>query len=389
MRTDQSKSRAMGACIWSSPCSKWMAAGLFLVTVLFLPAVGRAQCLLAGPQKIVIDTAHNRLLVSNNDTGDITQIDGSGTLSCFAARAGFIDGMEIAGNLVYGATNPKQIKSYDLDTGLPADSVMFPGTGDLSSIVADNTGHLYISCPTTNTIYKMRISDRAFWVFVGGTALNKPNGMFLQEAKNRLIVVEDRWHPRILAISLMDSTVTTLTTTALSGGDGIAMDTYGRYYVTGYYLSGVYRFDPLLSHAPTIIFSGGGIVYPTYDKVDNSMLVTLYDANSWARIPIDITGVRPTTPFKSLLLHHNAPNPFGPTTTIRFELASFAHTRLDVYDVTGDQVRTLVNEARGPGSYAVTWDGRNDSGERAACGTYFFSLKANGVEQAQKAMLTK
>lgn len=374
----------------NSPNRLSMIAGMLIAIALFLPAIGRADDLLTAPQKIVIDRAHNRLLVSNDGTGDIIQIDSLGVQDTFALRAGFVDGMEIAGNTLYGVALPKRIKCYDLDTALPTDSIPFSGNGYLSSIVSDNAGHLYISCPNLNTIYKMRTSDMSYWVFASGyPALNKPNGMIYQEAENRLVVIEDRYHPRILAVSLADSTVRTLLTTSLSSGDGIATDMYGRYYVTGYYLDGMYRFDPSLSLPPNNIYPGNGIVYPTYDAVDNSMLTTLYDAHSWARVPIDVTGVQPAVRSKALWLHQNSPNPFGSGTTIGFGLSAGAHTRLDVYSVTGAQVKTLVDEERGPGSYAVTWNGTADSGQPVPGGVYYFSLKANGEEQTQKAILTR
>jgi hypothetical protein len=79
---------------------------LLTVLCLFLISfTGFSQNLLNGPQKIVIDTKHNRLLVSNANTGDLIQIDNAGNQSYFIQGADFVDGMEIVGDNVYGIGN--------------------------------------------------------------------------------------------------------------------------------------------------------------------------------------------------------------------------------------------------------------------------------------------
>jgi hypothetical protein len=80
------------------------------------------------------------------------------------------------------------------------------------------------------------------------------------------------------------------------------------------------------------------------------------------------------------VLHQNAPNPFAPRTAIRFDVGGESGSliaspvRLDVFDVVGRRVATLVNEARTPGTYQVEWDGTVDTGERAANGIYLYRL---------------
>ncbi|MBD3220424.1 type I pullulanase [bacterium] len=74
----------------------------------------------------------------------------------------------------------------------------------------------------------------------------------------------------------------------------------------------------------------------------------------------------------------NAPNPFNPTTEIRFDLAASdasAPVRLRVYDVRGQLVRTLVDAPRPAGVNTVVWDGRNDAGRPVASGVYVYRLE--------------
>jgi hypothetical protein len=348
-----------------------------------------AQNLLSGPQKLVIDAERNRLLISNYYTSDIVEVDSLESQTYFLQNAHFVDGMEIVGNVVYGVGAEGRITGYDLDTKLETLTATIPGFGYLSSVVADSSGFLYISRPIRNSVYKMRISDGTYWVFEGSGAMNKPNGMIFQEAAGRLVVIEDRAHPSILAIDMADSTVTTLATTNLAGGDGIAQDAAGNYYVTGYYLPGVYKFDPAFSQPPVMIYEADHLVYPTYDARDNSLLVTGWDGNVWVRIPLGTTDAPSTEAVGSIGLGRAAPNPFTLGTSMRFALSNRAHARLDVYDVRGSRVATLVDGTRGPGSHSVAWDGRSDSGERAAGGVYYFRLSADGRERTRSAVLLR
>lgn len=389
MRANRMPSICVGSRLPKAGTAQRLATGLLIAVVLFLPTICLADNLLSGPQKIVIDAAHDRLLVSNYNTGALVQIDRAGNQSYFLQTAGFIDGMEIVGNTVYGAVSGKRVKAYDLDTALETLSVTISGTGYLSSLIADDSGYLYISCPLRNEIYKMRLSNGSYTTFVGGTALNRPNGMIFQQDQNRLVIIEDRLNPRIMAVSLADSAVTTLTATTLAGGDGIAEDILGNYYIAGYYLPGVYKFDSIFTHPPEMIYSGTGIVYPTYDVRDHSLLVTCYNTNTWVRIPLDPSGLRPTEDAQGRLLLQNDPNPFAVGTTIRFEWPTYGRVRLNVYGVSGNSVRALLDEVKGPRRYSVAWDGRNDSGQRVACGTYYVRLRATGTEQTRKAIVTR
>jgi subtilisin family serine protease len=88
-------------------------------------------------------------------------------------------------------------------------------------------------------------------------------------------------------------------------------------------------------------------------------------------------------------LQQNIPNPFNPTTTIRFSISRRARVTLVIYDVAGRRVRILVDDERDPNRYAVTWDGRNAQGARASSGIYFYRLEAGGFSQTRKMVLLK
>jgi len=83
-------------------------------------------------------------------------------------------------------------------------------------------------------------------------------------------------------------------------------------------------------------------------------------------------------------LSQNYPNPFNPTTVIRYQLSVSGNTSLKVYDVTGREVQTLVNERLQPGTYEVTFDGSN-----LTSGVYFYQLASGDYKETKKLLLLK
>ena len=93
---------------------------------------------------------------------------------------------------------------------------------------------------------------------------------------------------------------------------------------------------------------------------------------------------QPSLP-SAFALYQNMPNPFNPTTLIRYDVPTAGgHVTLRVYDVVGRLVRTLVDEAQTPGAKAISWNGRTDAGRRVASGVYFYRLRAPGFEKTLK-----
>jgi hypothetical protein len=84
------------------------------------------------------------------------------------------------------------------------------------------------------------------------------------------------------------------------------------------------------------------------------------------------------------MLYQNYPNPFNPTTTITFDIPQRSNVRLVIYDIMGREVKTLVNEWKGPGSYRVTFDASG-----LASGVYFYKLVAGGFVATKKLLLIK
>ncbi|MBK8168084.1 MAG: 5'-nucleotidase C-terminal domain-containing protein [bacterium] len=88
----------------------------------------------------------------------------------------------------------------------------------------------------------------------------------------------------------------------------------------------------------------------------------------------DTTPDSDVTP-AALRLAQNSPNPFNPSTTIAFSLDRTGPVRLDIFDLQGRLVRSLVDGAREAGEHHVIWDGRDGAGSPAASGTYVYRLQ--------------
>jgi hypothetical protein len=89
-------------------------------------------------------------------------------------------------------------------------------------------------------------------------------------------------------------------------------------------------------------------------------------------------------------LEQNYPNPFNPQTTIAFSIKQRARVRIDVYNVAGQRVRSLLDETRAAGSYTdVRWDGTDAAGSPVASGVYFYRLAAADFSQTRKMVLLK
>ncbi len=95
------------------------------------------------------------------------------------------------------------------------------------------------------------------------------------------------------------------------------------------------------------------------------------------------------TPAARLALDQNYPNPFNPQTTIAFSLPRAGAVRLEILDLQGRLVRTLLDGSRGQGSHEVIWNGTTDAGRRAASGTYVYRLTTEDRVLSRSLVLVK
>lgn len=111
-------------------------------------------------------------------------------------------------------------------------------------------------------------------------------------------------------------------------------------------------------------------------------LTTLTDEYGAFTLPLqDLVPTRPNT------LLQNHPNPFNPSTLIPFQISERGHVRMDVYNILGQRVVTLIDEERPAGFHRVQWDGTDRLGRGVGAGVYIYRLSMGDWNDARKLML--
>ena len=88
-------------------------------------------------------------------------------------------------------------------------------------------------------------------------------------------------------------------------------------------------------------------------------------------------------------LAQNYPNPFNPETTIAFTLATVGKVKINIYNVLGQKVRTLLDENRAAGVHRIQWDGTGENGVKVASGVYLYRITAGDFVSQRKMILLK
>jgi hypothetical protein len=104
--------------------------------------------------------------------------------------------------------------------------------------------------------------------------------------------------------------------------------------------------------------------------------------------PLDVKAADNTIPTE-FALGQNFPNPFNPSTTINFALPQQVQVKLEVYDILGNLVKTMVNQEMGAGTYNVVWNGVDRNGVKVASGMYLYRLQAGSFSTVKKMLMVK
>ena len=88
-------------------------------------------------------------------------------------------------------------------------------------------------------------------------------------------------------------------------------------------------------------------------------------------------------------LAQNFPNPFNSLTTIRYQMKEAGPVKIEIYDILGQKVRTLVDQQKGAGYYSISWDGKNDQGWQVSSGIYLYKMKTKDFLKGRKLILIK
>lgn len=145
--------------------------------------------------------------------------------------------------------------------------------------------------------------------------------------------------------------------------------------------------DPVHSWTDPDIFGGSGSdkLFYRITAVDNSNLQSVPSDWDWVYWDFSIQKDNfNTTPIGNYNLYQNYPNPFNPVTTINYDLKKDSFVELKVYDVLGNEVKTLVNDFQTAGSYSV-----NFNASELTSGIYFYKIVASNFTDIKKLIVIK
>jgi hypothetical protein len=106
-------------------------------------------------------------------------------------------------------------------------------------------------------------------------------------------------------------------------------------------------------------------------------------------LPVYLEVISDIPPIEKYTLYQNYPNPFNPFTIIRFDLPEPAYVKLQVFNLKGQLVKTLIEEDMNAGEQVVCWYGKNENNKLVSSGVYFYKLEAGEFSQTRKMILLK
>ena len=105
------------------------------------------------------------------------------------------------------------------------------------------------------------------------------------------------------------------------------------------------------------------------------------------------TGINQNTKTQALIstfdLFQNYPNPFNPTTRIEYQIPTPGHIEIQLYNITGELVKTLINTEHAAGKYSVTWNGKDNDNRPVASGMYIYRVLFGNSVLSRKMLLLK
>jgi len=156
--------------------------------------------------------------------------------------------------------------------------------------------------------------------------------------------------------------------------------------------NGIFNFRrwPILNERvwPNVYIGG------TYANEVNYLKEWLLDRIEWMddHTVFDPTDVKAKPSFDALedfVLLDNYPNPFNSQTVIPFQLKNSADVKIEIFDVKGRLVDTLINESKAAGAYSLVWQGRDFSGQEVASGVYSVRLTADKYTETSNILLLR
>lgn len=214
-----------------------------------------AQTSFSSPESVEYDAANSRWIVGNNGSGTIVSFNPAIPITYpFASSIPTgPHGVEIMGNVAY-CCDGGYIRGFDLATGVQSFTLNLSAVF-LNGLTSDGVNYLFATDYNSGQkkIYRICPATNSFNLMC--TTIKQPNGIYYDGANNRCVFVTWGSAAPIQAMSLADSTISTLTTTTYANFDGITRDNAGYWYATSYSGNTLIRWSPTFT-SPTVVMTG-------------------------------------------------------------------------------------------------------------------------------------
>ena len=283
-------------------------------------------------QAIWIDNCGKAYMIGTTHSDDFPITTGAFDTTLSGPSDIFVAQLSVTGSELHGTT---YLGGGSADVGI--------------DITVDNTGNLYITGETASTDFPTTAG--AFdWTYHGV------------------------WDAFVAKLNLAGNTLsysTFLGGDDYEGGRAIALDGSGNVYVTGETYSSNF---PITAGAFDTTLNGYSDVFVT----------TLYFAST----PVCSESRMPRFP-EAYILRQNHPNPFNSSTQIRYRIPENGDVTLNIYNILGQQVKTLMDSNQPAGEHITDWDGKDWRSREVASGLYFCRLQVKDFTKTIKMMLVK
>lgn len=305
------------------------------------------------------------------------------------------------GRLVLAQTGLRRVARLEANNAQTSLAATYTGKklNSPNDLVVKSDGAIFFTDPPFN----IPPNERAELTFSGiyrispsGTlqlldsSLNLPNGicfspdekrLYVNNSAERVIYVWDVTNDSLIANKRRFASMA-----PAGNADGMKVDSAGNLFCTG--PLGVWVFAPDGTVLDTILVPGQTSNCNWGDADRKSLYITA--GNSVYRIRLAATtGVEEhgSLPPETFELYANYPNPFNPSTAIQYRLPDPTQVRLSIYDISGKEVETLVDEYQNSGIHRYTWNASIVRGRHIASGTYLASIRAGKSSKAIKLIL--
>ena len=164
-------------------------------------------------------------------------------------------------------------------------------------------------------------------------------------------------------------------------------------YVVEFFGTGDYQISAEQYNVPDSLVIRLHLGDESFDLTSNPLITIFVTDGQTGTVSVSPAGILSndidaTIP-QIFALHQNYPNPFNPTTSINYDLPANEFVNINVFDLMGREIKTLVNKNQVAGFRSVKWDATNNLGQPVSAGMYIYTIQAGEFRQTRKMVLLK